>query len=305
VYTESVKIIGDVLSDVRSGKMFNTGAVKHVAENIAQLTLRNKGVLASVTKLKQFDNYTFHHSMNVSIFAASLAAHLKLDEKEIAIAANSGIMHDVGKMLVPENILNKPSKLTAEEFAIMKTHVELGYDIIKQSGEDMSSKGLVMEHHERHDGSGYPQGLKDEQISIQGKIGAVVDIYDAITSDRVYHKGMAATSALKLMFQWADKHINKSVFEFFIKNIGIYPVGSLVIMATQELAMVGKINNGRPTDPVVVVFMGKNGERLPIKVVDLSKSGVDRQKIIGLINPENVSVPKEVYRYIDSMNRIS
>jgi hypothetical protein len=162
-----------------------------------------------------------------------------------------------------------------------------------------------MEHHERHDGSGYPQGLKDEQISIQGKIGAVVDIYDAITSDRVYHKGMAATSALKLMFQWADKHINKSVFEFFIKNIGIYPVGSLVIMATQELAMVGKINNGRPTDPVVVVFMGKNGERLPIKVVDLSKSGVDRQKIIGLINPENVSVPKEVYRYIDSMNRIS
>lgn len=304
VYTESVKIVSDVLHDVRTGKMFNSGAVKHVAENIATITLRNKGVLTSVTKLKKFDDYTFHHSMNVSIYAASLAAHLGVKEEGIARIAQSGLMHDVGKMLIPQEILNKPDKLSDAEFSIMKEHVERGYDFLLKQGTETDLLKLVREHHERSDGTGYPRGLKDKEISIEGKIGAVVDIYDAMTSDRVYHKGMMATSALKLMFQWTDSHINKSIFEFFIKNIGIYPVGSLVIMSTRELAIVGKINNNRPTDPVVITFMDKNGEQLPIKVTDLSKSAVDGQKILGLLNPENISIPSEVYRYIDDLNRI-
>jgi putative nucleotidyltransferase with HDIG domain len=305
IYSESVRIVGTVLDDVRGGRMLNTSAMKHVSENIAEMSTRKRGVLTSITKLKQYDNYTFHHSMNVSIFAASLALHLGLSKKEIAIAANSGLMHDVGKMLVPENILNKPGKLTDAEFAVMKSHVIRGYEFAKKSGTDPEELKMIIEHHERHDGSGYPNGLQDEQISIFGKIGAVVDIYDAITSDRVYHKGMAATSALKLMFQWTDKHINKSIFEFFIKNVGIYPVGSLVIMATKELGMVGKMNAGNPMNPIVVVFINKNGEKMPIKVVDLAKSALDAQKIIGLINPENITVPKEVYKYIDNLNCMS
>ncbi len=96
--------------------------------------------------------------------------------------------------------------------------------------------------------------MKDNEISIEGKIGAVVDIYDAITSDRVYHKGMEPPSALKLMFKWADSHINKKVFEFFIMNIGIYPVGSLVLMNTNELAIVGKTNINKPTEPIILIF---------------------------------------------------
>ena len=305
VYSESVKIIGNVLGDVKSGKMFNVGAVKHVAENITEMTIRHRGVLASITKLKKHDDYTFRHSMNVSIFAASLAAHLGLNKQDISIAANAGLMHDIGKMLVPDEILNKPGRLSEKEYDIMKSHVEKGYEFLKADGTQKEYLCLVREHHERHDGSGYPFGLKDSEISIHGKIGAVVDIYDAITSDRVYRKGMLATEVLKMMFQWTDKHINKSVFEFFIKNIGIYPVGSIVMMASQELAMVGRINHGRPTDPTVIVFTNKSGNFQPIKVVDLSKSGIDRQKIVGLINPDNVKVPDDVLKYVDNLNRMS
>ncbi|MCD8552372.1 MAG: HD-GYP domain-containing protein [Seleniivibrio sp.] len=305
VYSESVFIVGSILDGIRNGGAINTEAVKHVSQSITEMTLKKRGVLTSITKLKQYDNYTFHHSINVSIFAASLATHLGMSKKEIEIAANSGLIHDIGKMLVPESILNKPGKLSEEEYKVMKTHVIRGYEYAKKCGTPAEELKMIIEHHERHDGSGYPYGLKDEQISIFGKIGAVVDIYDAMTSDRVYHKGIAATSALKLMFQWTDKHINKSIFEFFIKNVGIYPVGSLVIMATHEIGIVGKMNPANPMSPVVVVFLSKNGSRMPIKVVDLSKSGIDAQKIIGLINPENVSVPPEVYKYIDNMNTLA
>lgn len=304
IYSESVKIIGSVLDDIRAGKMFNDGAVKNVAENIAEITRRNKGVLASVTKLRKHDDYTFHHSMNVSIYAASLASHLGMSDQEVERIANAGLLHDVGKMLVPAKVLNKPGKLSDEEFIIMKNHVQFGYDYLKKQNIPADMLRLAYEHHERYDGSGYPNGLKDEQISIEGKIGAVVDIYDAITSDRVYHKGMEPPSALKLMFKWADSHINKKVFEFFVMNIGIYPVGSLVVMNTGDVGMVGKTNLNKPTEPVVLIFMNKKGETFPIKGLDLSKSTVNKHKIAAPINPASVSIPDELYEYIDGLNKL-
>jgi len=304
IYSESVKIIGSVLDDIRAGKMFNDGAVKNVAENIAEITRRNRGVLASVTKLKKHDDYTFQHSMNVSIYAASLASHLGMSEQEVERIANAGLLHDVGKMLVPSKVLNKPGKLSDEEFIVMKNHVQFGYEYLKKQNIPADMLRLAYEHHERYDGSGYPNGLKDDQISIEGKIGAVVDIYDAITSDRVYHKGMEPPSALKLMFKWADSHINKKVFEFFVMNIGIYPVGSIVVMNTGDVGMVGKTNLNKPTEPVVLLFMNKKGEPYPVKSLDLSKSTINRHKIAAPINPTSVNVPAELYAYIDGLNKL-
>jgi len=304
IYVESIQIVKNVLSEVRAGKIFNTGAVKHVAENIAELTMKNKGVLNSVTKLKQHDDYTFQHSMNVSIFAASLASLLGMNSVEIERVANAGLLHDVGKMLVPADVLNKPGKLTDDEFVIMKSHVQKGYDFLQQQGLDKGMLNLAYEHHERYDGSGYPRGLKDSQISIEGKIGAVVDIYDAITSDRVYHKGMEPPTALKLMFKWADSHINKKVFEFFVMNVGIYPVGSLVLLDTNELAVVGRSNRHKPTEPIVLMFMTKKGEKIPVTLLDLGKGTVKRRKIIGPVNPENIEIPEKVYQYIEKLNPI-
>jgi len=304
LYTESVKIVHSVLGDIRSGKMFNENAVKSVASNIAEITLKNRGVMASMTKLKYHDNYTFLHSMNVSIFASSLAAHLGMNKDEIEFIAQAGLLHDAGKMLVPIEILNKPGKLTEEEFKIMKNHVILGYEYLVKQGLPKKMLNLVLQHHERYDGSGYPQGLKDEQISVEGKIGAVVDIYDAITSDRCYHKGIEPPAALKLMFRWTDSHINKKIFEFFVMNVGIYPVGSLVLLDTNELAVVGRMNTVRPTEPSVLVFMDKVGRRIPVQMVDLSKNILHKKKILGPVNPENINIPDEVYFFIDGMNEI-
>lgn len=304
MYIESIKIVKNVLEDVRAGRMFSSGAVKNVAANISELTMKNKGVLSSVTKLRKHDDYTFQHSMNVSIYAASLAAHLGMSKKDVESIANAGILHDVGKMLVPSKVLNKPGKLTDGEFKVMKDHVQLGYDFLKKEGIPEEMLRLAYEHHERYNGSGYPRGLKDSEISLEGKIGAVVDIYDAITSDRVYHKGMEPPSALKLMFKWADSHINRKVFEFFVMNIGIYPVGSLVLMNTNELAVVGKINPHKPTEPVVLIFTNKMGQKLPVKTIDTSKNILPKKTIVGPVNPENIDIPDEIYKYIDNANKI-
>lgn len=304
MYIESIKIVKNVLEDVRAGRMFSSGAVKNVAANISELTMKNKGVLSSVTKLRKHDDYTFQHSMNVSIYAASLAAHLGMSKKDVESIASAGILHDVGKMLVPSKVLNKPGKLTDGEFKVMKDHVQLGYDFLKKEGIPEEMLRLAYEHHERYNGSGYPRGLKDSEISLEGKIGAVVDIYDAITSDRVYHKGMEPPSALKLMFKWADSHINRKVFEFFVMNIGIYPVGSLVLMNTNELAVVGKINPHKPTEPVVLIFTNKMGQKLPVKTIDTSKNILPKKTIVGPVNPENIDIPDEIYKYIDNTNKI-
>lgn len=304
MYIESIKIVKNVLEDVRAGRMFSSGAVKNVAANISELTMKNKGVLSSVTKLRKHDDYTFQHSMNVSIYAASLAAHLGMSKKDVESIASAGILHDVGKMLVPSKVLNKPGKLTDGEFKVMKDHVQLGYDFLKKEGIPEEMLRLAYEHHERYNGSGYPRGLKDSEISLEGKIGAVVDIYDAITSDRVYHKGMEPPSALKLMFKWADSHINRKVFEFFVMNIGIYPVGSLVLMNTNELAVVGKINPHKPTEPVVLIFTNKMGQKLPVKTIDTSKNILPKKTIVGPVNPENIDIPDEIYKYIDNANKI-
>ncbi|MGE4265801.1 MAG: HD-GYP domain-containing protein [Deferribacterales bacterium] len=304
LYVESVKIVHSVLGDIRSGKMFNENAVKSVASNIAEITLKNRGVMASMSKLKHHDDYTFLHSMNVSIFASSLAAHLGMSQKEVERIAQAGLLHDVGKMLVPAEILNKPGKLSEEEFKTMKSHVILGYEYLVRQGLPKEMLNLALQHHERYDGSGYPQGLKDAQISVEGKIGAVVDIYDAITSDRCYHKGMEPPAALKLMFKWTDSHINKKIFEFFVMNVGIYPVGSLVLLDTNELAVVGRMNTVRPTEPAVLVFMDKAGRRVPVQMIDLAKNVLHKKKILGPVNPENINIPDEVYSFIEGMNEI-
>jgi putative nucleotidyltransferase with HDIG domain len=266
-----------------------------------EITKYNKNLLSSVAKLKSYDEYTFEHSINVGIFASSLAKHIGLPEQEVEILTLSGILHDTGKMLVPSEILNKPGKLTDEEFKIMKSHVIKGYDYLLKQGFDKESLKIVIEHHERYDGSGYPYGLSDKDISLHGKIGAVVDIYDAITSDRVYHKGMQAAKALKLMFNWSDSHIDKKVFEFFVTHIGIYPVGTLLMLNTNELALVGKYENNS-LNPIVVIFINPKGKFITPFLVDLSKKSVVQRKVIGPVNPETVEIPEQATKMVEEMN---
>jgi putative nucleotidyltransferase with HDIG domain len=301
LYAKTVKILKNVMNDVRTGKLLNKDAISSISKKMLEITKYNKNLLSSVAKLKSYDEYTFEHSINVGIFASSLAKHIGLPEQEVEILTLSGILHDTGKMLVPSEILNKPGKLTDEEFKIMKSHVIKGYDYLLKQGFDKEPLKIVIEHHERYDGSGYPYGLSDKDISLHGKIGAVVDIYDAITSDRVYHKGMQAAKALKLMFNWSDSHIDKKVFEFFVTHIGIYPVGTLLMLNTNELALVGKYENNS-LNPIVVIFINPKGKFITPFLVDLSKKSVVQRKVIGPVNPETVEIPEQATKMVEEMN---
>jgi len=301
LYKKSVSIVKNVMEDVRSGKMFDSSSVRILVDKIADITVKNKSLLVNIAKLKTYDDYTFQHSLNVAIYASSLGKLLNFPLSEIKVLVKSGILHDIGKMLVPKDILNKPAKLTDEEFTIMKNHVTAGYDFLKKNGFSEEELKIVVEHHERADGSGYPYGLRDEEISIAGKIGAVVDIYDAITSDRVYHKGIYPPKAIKLMFSWTDKHINKKVFEFFVSNVGIYPVGTIVLLSTNELAVVGDVSK-KPTEPIVVIFKNLNGYDVAPIIYDLSKPSALKKRIVGPVNPENIKIPDEIYLAIEKLN---
>lgn len=301
LYRKSVSIVKNVMTDVRTGKLFNKTAITSVSRKMVEITKYNKNILASVSKLKSYDEYTFEHSMNISVFSSSLAQHMNLPAEEIEMLTIGGLLHDTGKMLVPQDILNKPGKLTGNEFSIMKKHVEYGYDYLKKQGFNESQLRIVVEHHERHDGSGYPNGLLDKDISLHGKIGAVVDIYDAITSNRVYHKGMEAATALKMMFKWTDSHINKKVFDFFIAHVGIFPVGTLVVLNTNELAIVG-LNSKNPTAPMIVVFSNPKGSFITPFLVDLTKKSVAQRKILGPVNPSKINIPDNAHRMVEEMN---
>ena len=301
LYDKTVKIMKNIMHDVRAGKLLNKDAVSSISKKLFEITKYNKNLLASVSKLKKYDEYTFEHSVNVGILASSLATHIGLSDYDIETLTLSGILHDTGKMLVPQEILNKPGKLTDEEFKIMKSHVIKGYEYLLKQGFEKESLKIVIEHHERYDGSGYPYGLSGKNISLHGKIGAVVDIYDAITSDRVYHKGMQAAKALKLMFNWSDSHIDKKVLEFFITHIGIYPVGTIVMLNTNELAIVGKYEKSH-INPIVVVFTNSRGKFVAPFLVNLSKKSVAQRKIIGPVNPETIEVPDVAHKIIEEMN---
>lgn len=249
------KATKNMFLDVRSGKTADSETAKFIVNSFVDSCFKKPALIASLTRLKSFDDYTFTHSINVSVLNISLGKKLGMDSDELKIIGLGGLFHDIGKMMIPDNVLNKPGKLTDSEYELIKKHVEYGYDIVKQyKWFPEAAYKCVLQHHERSDGAGYPEGLKDHEITKYGKISAIVDVYDAITSDRIYHKGMIPSKAMKLLFGWSGTHFNKILVKFFVDILGIYPVGTLVLLDTGELAIVFETNKKDPTRPVVMVI---------------------------------------------------
>ncbi|MGA1846226.1 HD-GYP domain-containing protein [Deferribacter abyssi] len=299
VYDRALEITKSLLNDVRAGKLLNLKKVKLITKELSDLILKKGALLCSITKLKSYDDYTFHHSLNVSIFAGSLAVNLKKNEEFTHKVTLSALLHDIGKMKISNTILNKPGKLTNYEFEIMKKHVEYGCDYLKHIGLSDEEIKICYEHHERAGGTGYPRGLKDAEISIEGKIGAVVDVYDALTSERVYKPRISPAKALKMMMGWADNHFNKEVLKFFIRNTGIYPVGTIVLLNTGEIGIIAKVNIQKLTLPMVVIFINSKGGEIPEFMVDLSKQNLQLRKIVGVLDPKKVKIPCKVLELIE------
>jgi len=256
IFSDAKTYIDVALEDVRLGRSLDTQVARSNVSEIVQSILRNASALTLMTNLKSRDEYTSIHCVNVCILSVAFGRHVGLGPDELADLGLGALLHDIGKMRVPLEILNKPGRLSAEEFAIIKEHVNHGRDILAPS-EDLPPRALdiVLSHHERLDGSGYPRGLDGEGISRFAMMVAIVDVYDAVTSDRVYHAAISPHDALSMMYDSSPVSFDKDLFEQFIKCLGIFPVGSLVELSTGEVAMVMTVNRKRHLKPIVMLLL--------------------------------------------------
>lgn len=281
IIKESKRAVASMFKDARLGKVVNAEAVMPLVEEISASIKRNEGALISLVRLKNQDDYTYMHSVAVCAMMTALAKELGLGDAEIRQAGLAGLMHDIGKAAVSLDILNKPGALTDQEFAKVKLHPEEGYALLLKAGiDDPVTLDVCLHHHEKVDGSGYPKQLKGDQISLLAKMGAVCDVYDAVTSNRPYKDGWEPGVSLQRMAQWKN-HFDQTVFKAFVKSVGIYPVGSVVLLKSGRLAVVIDQSTKSLLQPVVKVFFStKSRARIQVEVVDLSKpSAMD--EIVG------------------------
>lgn len=292
VRDEANRIARDVLSDVRMGKQVSIEKVDHVVAEITDSILRNGNALVSLCQVKDKDDYTFQHSVSVCALLVSFCRAVGMGHEEIHQVGVGGLLHDIGKLRVPDAILNKPGKLTDDEFAQMKDHVVAGMEVLSvTSGIGLSSILVAHQHHERYDGSGYPLKLKADEITPVGQMAAVCDVYDAITSNRVYHKGMAPHEALRKILEWSKYHFKPDLVQTFIRTIGIYPVGTMVMLESGKIAIVHDQRAGASLlQPVVrIIYDSKRRSYVMPFNLDLSKplghGGGNR--IVGYETAEN------------------
>lgn len=288
---ESKAAVVSMFEDVRMGKAVDVGGARALVEDISDSIARNPGALISLARLKSADDYTYMHSVAVCAMMVALGKQLGFEEAQVRACGVAGLLHDMGKVAMPIEVLNKPGKLTDAEFAIMKTHPTEGYKMLSASvGADAVALDVVVHHHEKMDGSGYPERLPGAQISLHARMGAVCDVYDAITSNRPYKAGWDPAESLRRMAEWKG-HFDPQVFQAFVKSIGIYPVGSLVRMASGRLGVVIEQSGGSLTAPIVKLFYSlKSSMRIVPVVIDLSKA-VGADKIVAREDPAAWAFP--------------
>ncbi len=283
---KSKQAVMSMFQEARMGNTVDALGAKQMVVEITDSVTRNPGALISLARLKTADDYTYMHSVAVCAMMVALAKQLGLDEEQTRLAGLAGLMHDLGKAAMPMEILNKPGKLTDTEFSIIKTHPEEGCRLLKASeGVDPAVLDVCLHHHEKMDGSGYPQGLKADQISLLAKMGAICDVYDAITSNRPYKIGWDPAESLRKMAEWAQGHFDGKVFQAFVKSLGIYPIGSFVHLSSGRLGVVVEQTTKSLTTPCVKVFFStKSNMRIVPEVVDLSRPG-STEKIVSREDP--------------------
>ena len=282
IYEHAKTIQRDFLSKIKREQRADLDALQDLSLDIIDSVIDCPNALSCLSLLNRSDEYLMEHSLNCSTLMAMFARHLGYDSEIVEQLALAGLLMDVGMANIPDDITHKPSKLSKPEMDVVSTHVDIGIDIVERCGEvsDMV-RDIIFSHHERLDGSGYPDNKTTEDISVYVKMATIVDSYDAMTTKRPYRAAMPPTSALKALL--VDKGYDQTLVQKFIQCMGVHPVGSLVKLTNDRLAIVVKANKTTPLNPTVMTFYSLKSGYAETKLVSLSHTDID---IVSSVRPE-------------------
>jgi putative nucleotidyltransferase with HDIG domain len=300
VYTNAIDAVGDVLTQSRLGRIPHAGRAKAAVEDLKRMLTSDQPALIALTIIKSYDNYLFNHSVNVSVLALALAHAIRVPERDLSDIGLAGLLHDVGKTLTPKSIILKAGSLNDEEWKIMKEHPVKSEEIVRQmDGVSELVVRMVREHHVCFDLKGYPPLAPGQQPHPYSKIITVADCYDAITTLRPYQKPFHPREAMRIMERLAGRVLDPQYFEAFIKVLGIYPVGTLVRLDSNEVAVVVETFADAPLTPKIKIIFDPDGKPVAAPFeVNLALPASDpssHRVIVATVDPLLYNVDPQVY----------
>ena len=266
-----------IADDVRSGRRLEPGVVREAIEPMVESLLRNSDALFWLMALMKRDDYMYSHAVNCSALAAAFGRHLALPREVLVELATGGFLLDAGMASLPSDVVQHGGKLDTEAMKLMRGHVQRSMEVLDQAGVTGKwARELVAAHHERHDGSGYPDGLAGDRVPLAGRMGGIVDTYDALRSDRPHRNGESRHGALQALYRARDRMFQAEVVEQFLQCLGVYPTGSLVELNTGEVGVVMAQNQVRRLRPRLMLLLDTEKKPYePYRDVDLMQHGVD------------------------------
>ena len=291
LYQEARELQGKFIRHLKAGEPIDITPLAAVAEEMVDTMFTHGDAMLCLARIRAKDAYLMEHSMNVAILLANFGRYLGLERNVLKELTLGGLLHDVGKIMTPDEVLNKPGKLTDEEFGVMRQHVVHSYDILSNTaGITPTMLEVAANHHERLDGTGYPQRLKGDQLSLYTRMSGIVDVYDAVTADRVYKQGMQPTQAFRILLKGINQNFDAELVTKFIKCMGVYPVGTLVQLSNQRLAVVMQRNEQQPLKPMVkVIYHATQRHYLEVQWLDLARNG-GQESIESTVDPKEFGI---------------
>lgn len=300
IYVSAIDTVTNILTDLRAGKLFTIKDVKEAVIEITGSVMRNPDAMMLLTQIEAKGKQASHHAMNVCILSAAFGRYLGMDEKKLYELALGAMLHDVGETQLPDGLMKKQENYTPEELNLMQSHTLKGGEVLSQLDDiPASAVTIAMTHHERANGSGYPKRLVNDQISTLAKIVSITDVYDSVTSGTVHEAPITSTDALKSMYDWRNELFDGELIELFIQSLGIYPIGSVVQLRSNEIGIVISTSAERRLSPTLLLILDQDMEPYrPPTIINLSQYIDDENtqyEITNVVDPEEYSIDKTSY----------
>jgi HD-GYP domain-containing protein (c-di-GMP phosphodiesterase class II) len=260
---EGIALVKKIMDNLSFSDEIPIEKVKEKVDEIIEQLVKNDNIIMNLAEMRAIDNYTFGHSVNVCVLSLVTGICMGYTKEKLLELGVGAILHDIGKVKIPGKILNKPGKLTTEEYEVIKRHTEYGYEILKKNiGISDAASSIALYHHERFDGKGYPYGVKGEKIHQFARITTIADVYDALTTDRVYKRRVQVHKAVEYLISMGGHQFDYNIVRKFLSNIAVFPLGTEVLLNTGEKGYIVKVRRELPTRPVVRIVCNSNGKKL-------------------------------------------